>query len=119
MTEPVTDSVPFSLILPLRFMDPVFCALVTIASSTVADNAPETAKNILPSLVFNANSPNCKLELVGFCPDTALLRSLTICAICMESLKNLCGIYHGLITYVGHYINIIIIVSYLNKNRKF
>ena len=74
--------------LPLRFNEPVFDVFVANNSCTDGPNDPETAINTLPSVVFNANSPNCKLLFVGFCPGTALLRSLIICAICMVP-KNL------------------------------
>jgi hypothetical protein len=56
----------------------VLDVFVDINSSIVGSSEPDFAKNTLPSVVFNANSPNCKFSLVGFCPDTELLRNLTI-----------------------------------------
>ena len=77
--SPINDPVKNeALTLPVKFIEPVFVVFVIINSSILGPPDPETAINALPSVVFNANSPNSKLLLVGFCPDNALLRSLTI-----------------------------------------
>ena len=86
---------PVKLILPLKFIEPVLTVFVIINSSTEGPNEPDTDMNALPSVVFNAISPNCKFEFVGFWPATALLRSFTICAISMDPYVLFCGIYHG------------------------
>jgi hypothetical protein len=91
--DPVMFSLPFKLMLPLRLIEPVLLVLETITSSIEGPLDPDFAMNTLPSVVFSANSPNCKLLFVGFWPDNALLRNFTICAICMDPSTS-CGIYH-------------------------
>lgn len=79
--------------LSVRLIDPVITVFVITNSSTDGPCEPDFAMKALPSVVFNANSPNCKLLLVGFWPGTALLRSFTICAISMDR-STFSGIYH-------------------------
>lgn len=66
LIEPVKFKLPVKFILPLKLIEPVLYVFVTIASSTVGPSEPETAMNILPSVVFSANSPSCNEELLGF-----------------------------------------------------
>ena len=65
--SPLNEPVKFDAVTsPIRYIEPVLTVFVEINSSTVGPREPETAINTLPSVVFNANSPNCKFELVGF-----------------------------------------------------
>jgi hypothetical protein len=51
---------------PVKFIEPVITVFVTTNSSTDGPCEPDLAMKALPSVVFNANSPNCKLLFVGF-----------------------------------------------------
>jgi hypothetical protein len=67
LPSPINDPVKNeALTLPIKFIEPVFVVFVNTNSSTLGPFDPETAINALPSVVFNAISPNCKLLLVGF-----------------------------------------------------
>ena len=94
--SPLNEPLKFDAVTsPIRYIEPVLTVFVEINSSTVGPREPDLAIKTLPSVVFNANSPNCKFVLVGFWPGTLLLRSFTICDIYMFSLYVYCGIYHG------------------------
>ena len=81
---------------PTSSIEPVFCVLVMITSSTDGPLDPDFARKIFPSVVFIDNSPNSSCALFGTLQGKALLRSFTVCAIYMGLYyKN--GIYHDII----------------------
>ena len=75
-------------IAPCRLNEPEFCEFVVRISCI--DNVPSSfSKNILPSWVLIASSPNSRLEIVGILPCTEVLFNFTTCAICMTYLFQL------------------------------
>jgi hypothetical protein len=55
-----------AVIEPIKLIEPVLTVLVEINSSIDGPSEPDLARNTLPSVVFIANSPSCRLEFVGF-----------------------------------------------------
>ena len=96
--SPINDELTTDAVkAPTKSIEPVFWVFVVMISSIEGPNEPDLAKNNFPSAVFTDNSPSCSCELIGTFPDTALLRSLTVCPIYMDLYVCLSGMYHQFI----------------------